>query len=59
MLMKDSPRPLALELPHELDALLKICQLTTVISLNSCLNDTSRNDHRNDHSDHHESSGFR
>ena len=31
--MRYSPRPLALELAHKLDTLLKICQLTTVIPL--------------------------
>ena len=34
MLMRDSPRPLALELAHKLAALLKNCQLTTGIPLN-------------------------
>ena len=32
--MRDSPRPLALELAHKLDALLKICPLPTGILLN-------------------------
>ena len=33
MLMRYSPRPLAFELAHKLDAMLKICQLTTDIPL--------------------------
>lgn len=35
MLIRESPRPLVLELDHKLDALLIICQLTTGIPLTS------------------------